>query len=127
MALRFVLTFFQIYLKDLEVQTHHTGSVLLVRTIGHPQKLSVILPLTNGVEDETTDVERLNVLFNGTVKDRTLLAKGNILLIKEPFFEEAGGNHYIRVDNPSNLVLLADDHIAVPQLWQSRDDRSALQ
>lgn len=64
---------------------------------------------------------------NGTVKDRTLLAKGNILLIKEPFFEEAGGNHYIRVDNPSNLVLLADDHIAVPQLWQSRDNYSALQ
>ncbi|THZ51503.1 SET domain-containing protein [Aureobasidium pullulans] len=127
MALRFVLTFFQIYLKDLKVQTHHTGSVLLVRTIGHPQKLSVILPLTNGVQDETTDVERLNVLFKGTVKDRTLLAKGNILLIKEPFFEEAGDNHYIRVDNPSNLVLLADDHVAVPQLWQSRDNYSALQ
>ncbi|THZ58417.1 SET domain-containing protein [Aureobasidium pullulans] len=126
MALCFVLTFFQIYLKDLKVQTHHTGSVLLVRTIGHPQKLSVILPLTNGVQDETTDVERLNVLFKGTVKDRTLLAKGNILLIKEPFFEEAGDNHYIRVDNPSNLVLLADDHVAVPQLWQSRDNYSAL-
>ncbi|THY32803.1 SET domain-containing protein [Aureobasidium pullulans] len=126
MALRFVLTFFQIYLKDLKVQTHHTGSVLLVRTIGHPQKLSVILPLTNGVQDETTDVERLNVLFKGTVKDRTLLAKGNMLLIKEPFFEEAGDNHYIRVDNPSNLVLLADDHVAVPQLWQSRDNYSAL-
>ncbi|KEQ86123.1 SET domain-containing protein [Aureobasidium pullulans EXF-150] len=117
----------QIYLKDLKVQTHHTGSVLLVRTIGYPQKLSVILPLTNGVEDETTDVERLNVLFNGTVKERTLLAKGNILLIKEPFFEEAGGSHYIRVDNPSNLVLLADDHVAVPKLWQSRDNYSALQ
>ncbi|THV89945.1 SET domain-containing protein, partial [Aureobasidium pullulans] len=58
---------------------------------------------------------------------RTLLAKGNILLIKEPFFEEAGGNHYIRVDNPSNLVLLADDHVAVPKLWQSRDNYSALQ
>ncbi|THZ31119.1 SET domain-containing protein [Aureobasidium pullulans] len=127
MALRFVLTFFQIYLKDLKVQTHHTGSVLLVRTIGHPQKLSVILPLTNGVQDETTDVERLNVLFKSTVKDRTLLAKGNILLIKEPFFEEADDNHYIRVDNPSNLVLLADDHVAVPQLWQSRDNYSALQ
>ncbi|THX43010.1 SET domain-containing protein [Aureobasidium pullulans] len=127
MALRFVLTFFQIYLKDLKVQTHHTGSVLLVRTIGHPQKLSVILPLTNGVQDETTDVERLNVLFKSTVKGRTLLAKGNILLIKEPFFEEADDNHYIRVDNPSNLVLLADDHVAVPQLWQSRDNYSALQ
>ncbi|THX61672.1 SET domain-containing protein, partial [Aureobasidium pullulans] len=127
MALRFVLTSFQIYLKDLKVQTHHTGSLLLVRTIGCPQKLSVVLPLMNGVEDETTDVERLNVLFKGTVKDRTLLAKGNILLIKEPFFEEAGGNHYIRVDNPSNLVLLADDHVAVPQLWQSRDNYSALQ
>ncbi|THV83587.1 SET domain-containing protein [Aureobasidium pullulans] len=127
MALRFVLTFFQIYLKDLKVQTHHTGSVLLVRTIGHPRKLSVILPLTNGVQDETTDVERLNVLFKSTVKDRTLLAKGNILLIKEPFFEEADDNHYIRVDNPSNLVLLADDHVAVPQLWQSRDNHSALQ
>ncbi|THX11845.1 hypothetical protein D6D13_04675 [Aureobasidium pullulans] len=37
MALRFVLTSFQIYLKDLKVQTHHTGSVLLVRTIGCPQ------------------------------------------------------------------------------------------
>ncbi|THY21992.1 SET domain-containing protein [Aureobasidium pullulans] len=117
----------EIYLKDLKVQTHHTGSVLLVRTIGHPQKLSVILPLTNGVQDETTDVERLNVLFKSTVKDRTLLAKGNILLIKEPFFEEADDNHYIRVDNPSNLVLLPDDHVAVPQLWQSRDNYSALQ
>ncbi|THY29126.1 SET domain-containing protein [Aureobasidium pullulans] len=116
-----------IYLKDLKVQTHHTGSVLLVRTIGYPQKLSVILPLTNGVEDETTDVERLSVLFKGTVKDGTLLAKGNILLIKEPFFEEAGGNHHIRVDNPSSLVLLANDHVAVPQLWQSRDKCSALQ
>ncbi|KAI5207874.1 SET domain-containing protein [Aureobasidium subglaciale] len=117
----------KIYLKGLKAQTHHTDSMLLVRTFGHPRKLSPSDPACNAIEDETGDVEDLLVSFTGPGCDATVLAKGSVLLIKEPFFDVSNAVNRVSVNHPSNLVFLDHDHASVPHDWQLTSVRSALE
>ncbi|KAI5249075.1 SET domain-containing protein [Aureobasidium subglaciale] len=116
----------KIYLKDLKAQTHHTDSILLVRTIGHPRRLSPADPTCNAIEDETGDVEDFLVSFTGPGCDATILAKGRVFLIKEPFFDVSNAVNRVSVYHPSNLVLLDRDHTSIPHGWQLASGRSAL-
>lgn len=105
-------------LKDLQLDTHHRGKALFVRTADDGVKAAAVRTI---VEDESGDVERLavyNVYSSPEAAD--LLSDGCIFAIKEPFFEaSATGDLSIRVDHPSDLVYLSSSDPRAPKKFQS--------
>ncbi|KAK4888300.1 hypothetical protein LTR27_012795 [Elasticomyces elasticus] len=115
-----------IHISDLRLETRHEGQILLLRTIGHP--LSE-LAIKNAVEDDRGNVDVLEVYnIHNSVPPESLLPKGAVVAIKEPLYEEiSDGKYCIRVDHPSDLVLLSGVEGYVPAPFRSATtERSAV-
>ncbi|EFW98456.1 tpr domain containing protein [Grosmannia clavigera kw1407] len=102
-----------IRLRDLTLETQHRGRVLIVRAFGKP---NVYTSIINAVEDEFGDVDRL-AIYNllSTVAPDDVLPQGAIAAIKEPYYKRtADGDLFVRVDHPSDFVLLKLESQLVP-------------
>jgi hypothetical protein len=94
-----------INISELQLETHHVGRVLIVRTFGHSIRFQSV---QNAVEDMNLDVDQLAVYnSNPEVAAIHVLLQGAIFAIKEPFYKiSSGGGYIIRVDHPSDLLRL---------------------
>ncbi|CAK7199277.1 hypothetical protein SEUCBS139899_001952 [Sporothrix eucalyptigena] len=105
-----------ILLKELRLETHHRGRVLVVRTFSQPNRMTSI---QNAVEDVDGNVERLavyNVL--PTVLPDELLGCGTVVAIKEPYFKRTGdGGLFVRVDHPTDLIVVHPRDALMPKQW----------
>ncbi|KAK5682700.1 hypothetical protein LTS10_005830 [Elasticomyces elasticus] len=114
------------HISDLRLETRHEGQVLLLRTIGHP--LSG-LAIKNAVENDRGNVDVLAVYnIHKSVPPESLLPKGAVVAIKEPLYEEVSdGKYCIRVDHPSDLVILSgvEEYVPVP-FRSATTERSAV-
>lgn len=107
-----------ILLHDLKLETHHRGRVLIVKTFCDPIRISSI---QNAVQDVLGAVDRLSVynLPSASPLDR-VLPKGAIVAVKEPYFKAtADGGVMVRVDHPSDIVLLEPHDSLVPPQWRT--------
>lgn len=104
-------------INDLIIESHHYGEVLVVRAFCDAVRVECF---ANAVEDVNGEVERVavfNVSIN--VSPQSLLPKGAILAIKEPFYRRASdGGVVIRIDHPSNLEMLIPSDPLVPDAWR---------
>ena len=94
-----------ISIPELQIDTHHTGKVLFVRTIETAVLDAAVQTI---VEDEAGTAERL-ALYNANAagKAEDVLPEGAIFAIKEPYFMATrNGHNIIRIDHPSHLVRL---------------------
>lgn len=106
-----------ILLRDLKLEIHHRGRVLIVKTFCEPIRVS---SFQNAVEDVQGDVDRLSVynLPPASPIDK-VLPKGTIVAVKEPYFKAtADGGVMVRVDHPSDFVLLEPRDSLVPSEWR---------
>lgn len=110
-----------IAIEDLRLETHHRGYYLILRAITPPNRMTAILVL---VEDEHGDVTMLQMYQQEDEASRpasTVVDKGSILLIKEPFFKvTASGDYSLRVDHLSDIIFLGNDDSRVPPSWRRR-------
>lgn len=116
-------------IRDLQLETHHRGTYLLLRSITPPHRMTAIMAL---MEDENGDAILLQLYQQ---EDEATRAADNvvdvdtILLIKEPYFKlMSDGEYGVRVDHLSDVVHLKEDDDRIPKLWQPRiveDERSA--
>ncbi|KAH8768309.1 hypothetical protein F5883DRAFT_644096 [Diaporthe sp. PMI_573] len=107
-----------ILLHDLLLETHHRGRVLIVKTFGDPIRKSGI---HNAIEDVQGSVDRLSVynLPSRTPLDR-VLPKSAVIAVKEPYFKATVDDGVmVRVDHPSDAVLLEPHDSSVPPQWQT--------
>ncbi|KAK7700105.1 hypothetical protein SLS64_011123 [Diaporthe eres] len=105
-----------ILLRDLKLEIHHRGRVLIVKTFCVPIRISSI---QNAVEDIQGAVERLSIynLPSASLLNN-VLPKGAIVAVKEPYFKAtADGGVMVRVDHPSDFVLLEPHDPLVPPQW----------
>lgn len=74
----------------------------------------------NGVEDELGFVERLAVYnVDPDLAPSNVLPRDGIVVIKEPYYKRAAdGRTSLRVDHPSDLMLVDADHPLVPKKFQ---------
>ncbi|KAK5706141.1 hypothetical protein LTR97_001128 [Elasticomyces elasticus] len=83
----------------------------------------------NAVEDDRGNVDLLAVYnIHKSVPPNTLLPIGAVVAIKEPLYEEISeGKYQIRVDHPSDLVLLSgvEEYVPVP-FRSATTERSAV-
>jgi len=111
----------RIMIRDLQLETHHRGTYLLLRSITPPNRMTAVMAV---VEDEYGDVVALH-LYQQDDEDVRAAAEiidvGTILLLKEPFFKVTGDGEYgLRVDHVSDLGILKADDARVPVEWQPR-------
>lgn len=113
-----------IRLKDMLVNQRHIGKYLVCRVVAEPFFMAA---LTSLVEDEDGDVELLH-MYNATptydIDPNDLLPQHSVIAIKEPYLKimiENNENYYIRVESPSDVVILEEHGIAK---WKSPEVKS---
>ncbi|KAL2179554.1 uncharacterized protein P884DRAFT_219432 [Thermothelomyces heterothallicus CBS 202.75] len=103
-------------LADLTLETHHRGRQLSVK------RASPVVTLASRswtmVQDDAEETERLEIVLHKTLHGKDVLESASTFIIKEPYFtltEE--GEPTLRIDHPSDLVVLHDagkDQPALP-------------
>ncbi|KAK2598364.1 hypothetical protein N8I77_011784 [Diaporthe amygdali] len=102
-----------ICLRDLKLETHHRGYVLVGKTFCEPNHTASIM---NAIEDENGDVDRLAFYnFSRNKSVEKILPKDTIIAVKEPYYKSTtDGGVLVRVDHPSDLVLLKPHSSLIP-------------
>lgn len=106
-----------ILLRDLRLEVHHRGRFLIVKTFCEPVQITAI---QNAIEDVQGSVNRLSIynLPSATRLD-SVLPQGAIVAVKEPYFKAAAdGGVMVRVDHPSDFVMLMASDSLVPPQWR---------
>jgi hypothetical protein len=107
-----------VYIKDLRLGIHHRGNYLLVRSVTAPNRMTAIMVV---VEDEKRDalVVQLYQQPDENVRPASsIITKGDVFLIKEPFFKIMGdGESGLRIDHVSDLVRIDARHKLWPKQW----------
>ncbi|KAK6003965.1 hypothetical protein QM012_008815 [Aureobasidium pullulans] len=111
----------KIFLKDLKSETHHRGSFLLLRVFCQPFRGSAVMA---AVEDETGDVDRVALYHTKeALRAFEVVPEGTVVTVKEPFYHmEEDGRYVVRVDHPSDMVVLDQHHEQCPEQWQNREE-----
>lgn len=106
-----------ILLRDLRLEVHHIGRVLIVKTFCEPVRITAI---QNAIEDIQGNVNRLSIYnFPSATRTDSVLPQGAIVAVKEPYFKAtADGGVTVRVDHPSDFVLLKASDSLVPPQWR---------
>lgn len=107
-----------IYIKDLRIGIHHRGTYLIIRSLTEPKRITAVMAV---VEDENRDAISLQLyhqLDENIRPDSSIIAKGDVLLIKEPFFKlMSDGEYGLRVDHVSDVMRIDARHKLWPKGW----------
>ena len=111
----------KVLVTDLRLESVHEGCVLILKILGDTIRRDAI---KNVVQDERGNVERLQVYF-GSSQDhpRSILPKDRTIAVKEPYYSlNTDGRYAIRIDHPSDILVLPIGSESVPRALQSPDD-----
>lgn len=108
-------------IRDLQLETHHRGTYLMLRSITPPSRMTAIMAI---MEDENDDVMMLQLYQQEDEGKRAaadIVNVGTILLVKEPYFKVMGDGEYgLRVDHLSDVFHVEKNDARVPKAWQPR-------
>lgn len=111
----------KVMIRDLLLETHHSGNYLLLRSVTPLDRMSSIMTI---VEDEKRDVLLLSIYNQEEDTERAteeVLPEGAILIVKEPYLKlMADGSHGIRIDHLSDVIYLPIFDERIPDDWQPR-------
>ncbi|KAJ3019056.1 hypothetical protein HKX48_002408 [Thoreauomyces humboldtii] len=112
-------------LSQLRLETHHRGKVLVVRTVVPSFRVQSVQTVVVDANDDAQMLAVYNLL--DSIPTDVVLPHDTILAIKEPYFKLAAGEGaLIRIDHPSDMVVLKDDDELVPSpLRKKRQIESA--
>ncbi|TVY37295.1 Protein unc-45-like protein [Lachnellula subtilissima] len=108
----------KIFIKDLQLETHHRGRYMLLRCAVPPIRQNAIISV---VEDETGDASTFSLYQQEPEHIRPagdILKENSVLLLKEPYFKVTAGGYGLRVDHPTDVMWLVDHHPKVPNAWR---------
>ena len=110
-----------IAIKDLQLEKHHRGAYIVLRSVALPHRTTAIMAL---MEDENPDAILL-YLYQQEAEDTRaadkIITDGTILLVKEPYFKLMDDGEYgIRVDHPSDIIHLKHGDHRIPGAWQPK-------
>lgn len=106
-------------IKNLQLETHHRGTYLLLRSITPPYRMTAIMAV---MEDENDHVVLLQLYQQEDESHRSatdIVNVNTVLLIKEPYFKVMGDGEYgLRVDHLSDVIQIKRDDARIPKAWQ---------
>ncbi|KAK8066511.1 hypothetical protein PG997_013258 [Apiospora hydei] len=116
-----------LYLKDLLVEMHHEGKVLVLRTITERYPGAGVVAI---VEDETGDANKLAIYNQSEASTLSALPEGSVVAIKEPYYQFNGDGDFMicMIDIRWYQRLFAKqakgDGEATPAAWVGKGDMS---
>jgi hypothetical protein len=110
----------QIMLRDLSMETHHYGAMLVLRAVSSSAMHSSMQTCV-AVEDENGDHELLTIHdFAVTSHASQAIQQGTFFAIKEPFFRTVLDEACVLcVDHPSDILFLDADNPLLPCAWRT--------
>ncbi|KAL2066486.1 hypothetical protein VTL71DRAFT_2557 [Oculimacula yallundae] len=116
----------RIMIKDLMLENHHRGSYMLLRFVCKSMRMTAIM---NVAEDETGMVIPFAIYMQepeAVRKAESILRQNCVIILKEPYFKlGTNGQYAVRVDQPTDIVWLADDDSRIPTEWKVLPDASS--
>lgn len=107
--------------QDLQLETHHRGTYLMVRAVTPPNRMTGILVL---VEDEFGHVVVLQIYQQDDEEIRPaneIVDVGTVMLLKEPFLKVmASGEYGLRVDHLCDIITIDEHDPRRPMKWRPR-------
>lgn len=99
----------KICIKDLQVETHHHGTYLMLAASMSPYKIAgVTISLLRDEANATITVSH-------HYEDAETFTSGHIFIIKEPYFTiTSDGDYSVRVDHITDLFQISDQDERVP-------------
>jgi tetratricopeptide (TPR) repeat protein len=97
-----------ISLNEMLVNKLHTGKYLLCRTISKPILTTEMCVLVEDMGGHCEEVSITSAGFDLSTKPEVLLPVHSILIIKEPFLKGINFLSDIKVDSPSDFLVLSD-------------------
>jgi hypothetical protein len=122
MARQSSLTHLQIMLRDLSMETHHYGTMLVLRAVSVSAMHSSMQTCV-AVEDEAGDHELLTIHdFAVTSHPSKVIQNGTFFVVKEPFFRTILDEACVLcIDHPSDILFLDADDPVLPPAWKLSD------
>jgi hypothetical protein len=109
----------QVHIDEILVNSRKSNEVLLLRAITEPYVYSSSIIIA---EDEHGAVARLTLCNLEDSPIDPVLSQGAILAVKQPCWSATpDGGYHIRVDHPTDLVLLEPSHETVPPAWRQTE------
>lgn len=103
-------------ISDLRVQARDQNEFVILYTITDPYVYSSTVTI---VEDESRNAARLTVCNLEDSMLDPIIPKGSVLVVKQPCWSRLPERGYhVRVDHPSDLVVLDQSDKAVPKIWR---------
>ncbi|KAH7391710.1 hypothetical protein BKA66DRAFT_568125 [Pyrenochaeta sp. MPI-SDFR-AT-0127] len=110
----------KLQIEDLRIGTRKHEEFIILRTLTDPYIYAATVTI---VEDEFGEVARLTICnLEDSIND-PIVTKDSMLLIKQPCWSLLpGGGFQIRVDQPSDLMLLSQDDKLTPDSWRVSEE-----
>ncbi|EXK26844.1 hypothetical protein FOMG_16649 [Fusarium oxysporum f. sp. melonis 26406] len=109
-------------IKDLRMETHHRGFFLSLRRVS-PVSILKASSWTVVKGQSSDEVERLEVFLHTSQYGDNTLEISSDLVIKEPYYTlNAQGECTIRIDHPSDLIVIAISEN--PESWRHQEHYS---
>jgi hypothetical protein len=108
----------QMFIKDLQLETHHCGNYLLVKSITPLNRITAIIAI---VVDEKEDAIVLQLYQQDEKSNQpatSIIKQGNIFLVKEPYFKVIANREYrLRIDHLSDIICIKARDKRLPKQW----------
>ncbi len=107
----------QIFIKDMELETHHWGSYVLLRAVTPPRRIAGILTVVEDEKDEVVWIQIYQQEHEEVRPAREIISPKSIVVVKEPYFKVTSDCYALRVDHVSDLIWLTEDDDRIPECW----------
>lgn len=98
-----------IAIRDLQLETHHRGTYLLLRAITPHNRMTAVMVMAEDERDDVISLQLYQQEEEETREASDIVDVGTIVFVKEPYFKVmASGDYGLRVDHLSDIVQLND-------------------
>lgn len=111
----------KMHIKELQLETHHRGSYLILRTNVPPIKVAGVI--ISVMRDELHNM----VMTSHHYVNAESLFLGGIFMIKEPYFTiRSDGDYHVRVDHVTDMIHVCAVSHWIPSNLRTHDDSSSM-
>lgn len=111
-----------IVISQMIMDTHHRGKRTLVHVLTPPRRAVALIATAEDEEGTKVWLQLYHQPSEIIVPAEKTLRPGRCYLIKEPLAMFApDGSYTLRVDHPSDIILLPDDHEYLPVKWRKSE------
>ena len=110
----------KLYIKDLQLETHHRGSYSLLRVATPPVIMTAVMTVMEDEENDGVVFQLYQQEDNDFRPGEEAVRVQRVCIVKEPYFKVMNdGGYGLRVDHLSDVIWLSPDDERIPRGWRA--------